>query len=248
VRPVNESRSGALRATWKWTPALLLVTALSPLARAAIAQDAPVDTARVVEERPPTQNDQGDADSALASPAPMRARDSVLAGEVHVQAVAPFVDSLCPSHTECLLKEGFGVGGSLERRWSFGGALVFGYDLSFLSGSGVYEVGTLQTLRAGAKYVIPLGTQLTPYIDLEVGALLFGDTFQVATAGGAVQLGAGIEYELSDTLSFVAGLVFRGFTTGSFITGADRVVRGRDPGASLALLIEVGVLFLGDRL
>lgn len=234
---VNESRVG-----------VLLVAASSLLVHTAIAQDATPNTARVVEEQPLAPHDFADAESALASPAPMRPRDSVFAGEVHVQAVAPFVDSLCPSHTECLLKEGFGIGGSLERRWSFGGALVFGYDLSFLSGSGVYEVGTLQTLRAGAKYVIPFGTQLTPYVDLEVGALLFGDTFQVATAGGAVQVGAGIEYELSDTLSFVAGLVFRGFTTGSFITGADRVVRGRDPGASLALLIEVGVLFLGDPL
>lgn len=236
---VNDVRRAISRVTSPCLVALLVV-----------ATPALVRAQRVVEETPTAGNDaaHGDEDAALASPTPTRARDSVLAGEVHIQAVAPFVDALCPRSTECLLNEGFGIGASLERRWTFGGALVFGYDLSFLSGSGVYEVGTLQTLRVGGKYVIQIGTQLQPYIDVEVGVLLFGDTFQVATGGGALQIGAGAEYELSDTLSLVFGAVFRGFTTGSFITVADSVVRGSDPSASLALLLEVGVLFLGDQL
>lgn len=184
------------------------------------------------------------------APRLMPSRPSVFGAELHLAAVVPFVDVLCPDEgasgaaSACLLNEGIGVGGTVERRWQFGGALLLGYDLSFLSGSGVYEVGVLQSLRVGAKWVAPLDTALKPYIEVAVGALLFGDSFTIATAGGCLQFGAGGELEFAENLSLVVGIVFRGFSTGSFITPNDMVSRGNDPGANLALMLQVGVLYL----
>jgi hypothetical protein len=197
---------------------------------------------------------EADADAAadgsptlsLEPPPPPEQRASLFGGEVHFQIVLPLADALCPSGESCLLNGGFGIGGSIERRWSFGGALLLGYDLALLDAGGIYEVSTLQTVRIGVKWVVPLDRVLKPYVELAVGALLFGDTFGVATAGGALQVGVGGELELTEALALTGGLVFRGFTTGAFISTTDRVPRGRDPGANLALLFQVGILFMDD--
>ena len=173
-------------------------------------------------------------------------RGSLFAGELHIQAVLPLADALCPSGESCLLNGGFGIGGSVERRWTFGGALSLGYDLALLDAGGIYEVSTLQTIRVGVKWVVPLDRVLKPYLEIAIGALLFGDTFGLATAGGALQLGVGGELEVTASVSLTGGLVFRGFTTGAFISTSDRVPRGRDPGANLALLLQVGILFMND--
>lgn len=182
----------------------------------------------------------------LEPPPPPEQRASLFGGELHIQLVLPLADALCPRGERCLLNSGFGIGGSIERRWSFGGALLLGYDLALLNGDGIYEVPTLQTVRVGVKWVVPLDRVLKPYLEIAIGALLFGDTFGIATAGGALQLAVGGELELSETLALTGGIVFRGFTTGAFISTTDRVPRGRDPGASLALLVQVGILFLDD--
>jgi hypothetical protein len=182
----------------------------------------------------------------LQPPPPPEQRASLFGGELHIQVVLPVSDALCPRGESCLLNGGFGIGGTIERRWPFGGTLLLGYDLALLDASGIYEVSTLQTVRVGVKWVVPLNTLLKPYFEVAIGALLFGDTFGVATAGGALQLGVGGELELTETLALTGGLVFRGFTTGAFISTADLVSRGRDPGASLALLVQVGILFIDD--
>jgi hypothetical protein len=188
----------------------------------------------------------GSATLSLEPPPPPEQRASLFGGELHFQIVLPVADALCPTGESCLLNGGFGIGGSIERRWSFGGALLLGYDLALLDAGGIYEVSTLQTVRIGVKWVVPLDRVLKPYVELAVGALLFGDTFGVATAGGALQVGVGGELELTEALALTGGLVFRGFTTGAFISTTDRVPRGRDPGANLALLFQVGILFMDD--
>jgi hypothetical protein len=167
--------------------------------------------------------------------------ESTVVVEGHIAAVVPFVDALCPSGSGCLLNEGFGIGAWVERRWPFGGALYLGYDVAFLTAQGVYEVGVLQALRTGGRWVFPTGQRLRPYAELGIDVVCFGDSFQIATAGAAVDLGAGGELELSSSTSLVFGLVFRAFTTGPFVTPNDRVVRGDDPAASLALLARVGI-------
>jgi hypothetical protein len=173
-------------------------------------------------------------------------RPSVLGWELHVLMVLPLADALCPAGEACLLNEGVGLGGSVERRWPFGGALVLGYDLALLEGGGIFEVGTLQVLRAGVKWVVPIDRATKPYVGVDVGAVLFGDSFEIATAGGAVQLDAGAEIELTHRYALKLGLVFRAFTTGGFVSIGDSVARGRDPSASLALVLQVGLAFLED--
>ena len=197
--------------------------------------------------------DAGEGDDAeesgtlrLEPPPPPEQRASLFGGEVHIQLVLPLRDALCPGGESCLLNSGFGIGASIERRWSFGGALLLGYDLALLDSGGIYEVGTLQTVRVGVKWVVPLDRALKPYVEIAMGALLFGDTFGVATAGGALQLGLGGELELTEKLALAGGIVFRAFTTGAFISTTDRVPRGSDPGASLALLLQIGILFMDD--
>lgn len=110
----------------------------------------------------------------------------------------------------------------------------------------MYEVGVLQTLRVGAKWVVPLSTALKPYFEVSAGALLFGDSFTIATAGGSLQFGFGGELEFAENLALIGGIVFRGFSTGSFISPNDMVARGSDPGANLAIIMQLGVLYLED--
>ncbi len=182
----------------------------------------------------------------LQPPPPPAQRATSDGGELHVQLVLPLAPALCPRDGGCLLNGGFGIGGSLERRWAFGVALLLGYDLALLDAEGIFEVSTLQTLRVGARWVVPLDTVLQPYAEFGVGAVLFGDSFGVATAGAALQLGVGGELELTPRMALVGGLVFRGFTTGAFSARADGEPGPRDPGANFALLVQVGILLLDD--
>jgi hypothetical protein len=205
-------------------------TADRTTARPATAPPASVDDRRLRLEPPPLPSQ----------------RPSVLGWELHALMVLPLADALCPAGEACLLNEGVGLGGSVERRWPFGGALVLGYDLALLEGGGIFEVGTLQVLRAGVKWVIPIDRATKPYLGVDVGAVLFGDSFDVATAGGTVQLDAGAEVELTHRYALTLGLVFRAITTGGFVSLGDSVARGRDPSASLALVVQVGLAFLED--
>ncbi len=182
----------------------------------------------------------------LQPPPPPAQRDSQFGGELHLQLVLPLAPALCPRDERCLLNGGFGIGGSVEQRWAFGGALLLGYDLSLLDAEGTFEVSTLHTLRVGARWVIPLDTVLQPYGELGLGAVLFGDSFGVATAGAALQLGVGGELELTPRMALTAGVVFRAFTTGAFRARADEAPDPRDAGANFALLLQAGILLLDD--
>ena len=182
----------------------------------------------------------------LQPPPPPAQRDSQFGGELHLQLVLPLAPALCPRDERCLLNGGFGIGGSVEQRWAFGGALLVGYDLSLLDAEGSFEVSTLHTLRAGARWVVPLDTVLQPYAEAALGAVLFGDTFGVATAGAALQLGVGGELELTPRMALTAGVVFRGFTTGAFRARGDDAPAPRDAGANFALLVQAGILLLDD--
>ena len=182
----------------------------------------------------------------LQPPPPPAQRDSQFGGELHLQLVLPLAPALCPRDERCLLNGGFGIGGSVEQRWAFGGALLVGYDLSLLDAEGSFEVSTLHTLRVGARWVVPLDTVLQPYAEAGLGAVLFGDTFGVATAGAALQLGVGGELELTPRMALTAGVVFRGFTTGAFRARGDEAPAPRDAGANFALLVQAGILLLDD--
>jgi hypothetical protein len=93
---------------------------------------------------------------------------------------------------------------------------------------------------------VPLDTVLQPYAELGLGAVLFGDSFGVATAGAALQLGVGGELELTPRMALTAGLVFRVFSTGAFRARADAAPDPRDAGANFALLVQAGILLLDD--
>jgi len=175
-----------------------------------------------------------DLEEEEASPLP------TLVGEVHLSAVIPFArEPLCPVDRPCVLGGGGGIGGTLEHRWSIGFALFVGYDAWFLDSDGVYEIGVLQLLRAGARYVFMMDSLLHPFLDAGVGLVLFGDTFLVSAAGGAIQLTLGAEIELSDEIAMTLSTAWRFFVTSEFSTSSDRTVRGGE-GLNAAVAIQIG--------
>ncbi len=234
-----------------WRCAVFLAAFVTPVASRVVADDgASRDASAPVQAReggePPADVERRAPMLRLQPPPPPAQRDSQFGGELHLQLVLPRAPALCPRDERCLLNGGFGIGGSVEQRWAFGGALLVGYDLSLLDAEGSFEVSTLHTLRVGARWVVPLDTVLQPYAELGLGAVLFGDSFGVATAGAALQLGVGGELELTPRMALTAGLVFRVFSTGAFRARADAAPDPRDAGANFALLVQAGILLLDD--
>ena len=64
-----------------------------------------------------------------------------------------------------------------------------------------------------------------PYVGAGVGAMLFGDTLRVASVGGVLDVLAGVEFELTETLSLTTGVQWRLFTLSSFESEPDGVGR-----------------------
>ncbi|MCC6875476.1 MAG: hypothetical protein IT378_14305, partial [Sandaracinaceae bacterium] len=155
-------------------------------------------------------------------PAPEAREPELLIG-VHLGFVAPVVRSdICPGDTPCVLGGGAVVGAEVERRWAFGLGVLVGYDLWFVEAGGVFELGVVQLVRAGARYTFDTGTLVHPSVQIGAGALVFGDTFLISTVGGEVELGAGCEIELTDSVGLSLGARGWIFTTSPFTTGRDR--------------------------
>ena len=173
-------------------------------------------------------------------------REPVLAFDVHVSAIAPIAnDGLCPGTARCVFGGGGGVGGSVERRFASGFAVALGYDALFIDASGVYEIGVVQFLRAAARFVFFPRELWHLVIDAGVGALVFGETFRVAAAGGAFQLGVGAEVEVTHTIALTAALVTRVLTTTAFRTPdaavPEGVLRGDGTSFDTALALQLGI-------
>jgi hypothetical protein len=164
--------------------------------------------------------------------------------DVHTGFTAPLNNHpLCPSGAGCVLKSGGGVGGSAERRWAAGIGVLVGYDLWFLDTDSVYELGVQQILRAGIRYTMPTNVVFHPVFELSGGAMLYGDTFRVATVGGVFEGLAGSEFELSAAFGLRAGLGVRVFSHSAFRTERDGVLRGKHGSFSEAIFLQVGLTF-----
>jgi len=168
-------------------------------------------------------------------------REPVLGVEVHVAGVAPLVDeALCPVESRCVFGGGGGVGGSVERRFASGLAVALGYDAWFVDAAGVYEIGVLQLLRAAVRYIFFPTQALHLVADIGLGGIVFGETFRVSSAGGAVQIGVGAELEVTHAIAFTAGVVTRFFTASAFTTATDHTERG-GAAVNAALAFQAGI-------
>jgi opacity protein-like surface antigen len=121
----------------------------------------------------------------------------------------------CPTPTEtvkpkpCIL----GSGGGLALRagyrnpgpWYFGGA----YQFTKMDSSNLYRLGIFQQLRAEMRYLLDLGYRVSPYIQLGLGAVAYGNEWMVETGGAQVFLGIGVEAEVSRLAVLGVGFVYR---------------------------------------
>ena len=175
-------------------------------------------------------------------PAPETHEPSLLA-QVHVGGIIPLEASdICPGDSLCVLAGGGVFGVEIERRWPFGLGVAVAYDVWFVDSGGVFELGTVQIVRAALKYVFAWDLMVHPTVHIGAGALVFGDTFLVSTVGGAVEAGVGAEIELTESVALTAGARAWLFTTTPFTTGRDRTRRSEGLGLNAALQLDVGLV------
>jgi hypothetical protein len=153
-------------------------------------------------------------------------------------------DALCPAGVDCVMNGGFHVRFGAERRWASGFALGGSYEATLFDSDAAYEIGVLQGLRVLGRFLFPSGNNLHPFVGVGAGPTLFGDTFGVDTAGGAVDLVVGAEVELTDTLWLSIALPWRILYLAPFTTESDGVRRAKS-GATTAFMVEVGLEVLG---
>lgn len=171
--------------------------------------------------------------------------DPVLAVDVHFTAVFPVLrDPLCPDGAKCVFAGGGGVGIGVERRWPAGLTLGLGYDAWFLDSNNVYELGVMQMLSARVRYYFMQPSIVHPFLGAGVGALIFGDTLEIATLGVAAVGTLGLEWELTEAIALTVAIPVRFFTTSSFQTRRDRVDRAEDPGLNVAASVQFGLVIV----
>jgi hypothetical protein len=181
-------------------------------------------------------------DAELEIPPDPIALDPVLSGSVYTGLVFPVERSaLCPGESDCVFLPGGAVGLFVERRWPSGPALGLGYEVWFVDSSGVYELGIMQELRAQVRYSFLQSSNFHPFIGLGIGALIFGDTLKIATAGVAIDLLLGLELELTEVIGVYIGLPWRFFRTTPFTTPRDRVRRADAEGINIATSVIVAL-------
>ncbi|MEM6962903.1 MAG: hypothetical protein AAF550_14345 [Myxococcota bacterium] len=190
-------------------------------------------------------------EASFQLPPEPREQPSVLVGEVHTPLVMPVSnDQLCPGtvgagedaqRARCLFRLGGGIGGSLERRWNNGFAILTGAEFWFLDGNGVYELGVLQLLYGGVRYGMLPHRMVHPYVEITGGGLLFGDSFRVDSAGGAFGAGFGIEIELSAEVSLRIGNSWWFFSTTEFEADSDGLKRSVGSGLDVATTLQIGL-------
>ncbi len=180
-------------------------------------------------------------------PAP-ESRDAELDVTLRLGAVAPLERTdICPGDSLCVLGAGGTFGVEIERRWPIGVGISVAYDAWFVDSGGVFELGIVQIIRAGVGYTFLPESMVHPWLRVGAGALVFGDTFLVETVGGALNAGAGVEVELTDSVMLDGGAAFWLFTTSPFTTGRDRTLRSEGLGLNLALQVHVGLTIVAER-
>ncbi|MEM9864008.1 MAG: hypothetical protein AAF938_20580 [Myxococcota bacterium] len=155
-------------------------------------------------------------------------------------------DTLCPDDADCIYSGGGGVGAALAWRFPRGLSVGFGYDVSFLDGNGVYEITTQHFFSGDVRYYGLRSSLVHPYVGASLGLVILGDAFQDNVFGAGLDVGAGLEIELTSTLAFTLGISGFFFSTGSFRSDSDGVRRSDSFGVNGSLLLRVG-LVLSER-
>lgn len=170
------------------------------------------------------------------------ALEPVLSGSIYLGVGVPLeAKTLCPNGSECVFSGAGNVGAQIERRWPSGPAVGLSYELGFVNSNAVYELGLLQELRGQARYYFLPRSLLHPFIGGGVGAVVFGDTFRIATAGVSATAFVGVELEMTELLSVFVTLPVRAVRFGAFTTDRDGVRRASDGNFTVTASLQVGI-------
>lgn len=134
---------------------------------------------------------------------------------------------VCPGdQSKCILGSGGGLG--LRVGYRSRGPFYFGaaWQLSRLNSSNLLRLALLQRLTVDGRYYLDRGNRLTPYLLAGVGGAMYGNEFSASTAGIALSLGFGLEYQISERtvvtlLPTYQPVLFRRFTDALGRTLAD---------------------------
>jgi opacity protein-like surface antigen len=134
---------------------------------------------------------------------------------------------VCPGdQSKCILGSGGGLG--LRVGYRSRGSLYFGaaWQLSRLNSSNLLRLAILQRVTVDGRYYLDRGNRLTPYLLAGVGGAIYGNEFSASTAGIALSLGFGLEYQISERtvvtlLPTYQPVLFRRFTDALDRTLAD---------------------------
>lgn len=174
--------------------------------------------------------------------------EPLLLVDVSLGYVAPLERrDICPGGEGCVLGPGGALGVLVERRWPIGIGIFLAYDVWFVEGGGVFELGTAQVVRAGVRFAFLEHLQVHPTLHIAGGALVFGDSVFVSTVGGAVDAGTSVEVELTDTVGVIVGAKSWIFTTVPFTSPRDDIPRSGGSGVNVALQLYLGLSIVADH-
>jgi opacity protein-like surface antigen len=187
--------------------------------------------------------------AAEAGPPPMSVHYLHYGVAVVTETVADSGD-VCPSAPRsdgsaaapCILGSGVGaairIGYRSREPWYFGGA----YEFSRQDASNLLNLPVLQQLRAETRYYFDTGRRLTPYVTAGLGAALYGNEWLAETWGVTSFLGAGLEFQLSESLVMGPAAAYRPFLFRSWTDGAGQRRADGYLGFGLAHLIALEVV------
>jgi hypothetical protein len=120
--------------------------------------------------------------------------------------------AICPADAKqapCILGSGVGltvrIGYRTRGPFYIGGA----YEFSRQQSSNLLRLAILQQLRGEARYYLMEETRLVPYLEAAAGGVLYGNEWSADTGGITAFLGAGIEFQISQTAVVGAALGYR---------------------------------------
>lgn len=103
----------------------------------------------------------------------------------------------CDGDAPCILGGGGGLALRGGFRWPDGWYVGGAYQVSRTDSANLYRLATLQQVRVEVRRMIDLGYRTVPYVQTAAGAVAYGNELGIATGGGTVVAGGGLEFQLS---------------------------------------------------
>lgn len=145
--------------------------------------------------------------------------------------------------TPCILGSGGGPGIRVGYRsrgpWYVGGI----YEFSRHDSANLLRLAILQQLRAEGRYYAEMGTRLSPYALMGAGFTIYGNEWTAETAGLVGALGAGFEFQISETAVVGMSLTYRPFLLRGWTDSAGARRADQHLGFGTAHLITLELVF-----